>query len=452
MARILIVDDEKSMGQLLEIAFRKKAHMVETALTGNQAKRKLESQIFDLVISDIRMPDLSGLDLLEHVRRVSPETYFILITAYATVDSAVQAVNSGAYRYIIKDDKLLEELHIAVGRALTESALRSENRLLRRELSRVRVDEMVGNDPKMVEILNLIQTVGPGDSTILIVGESGTGKELVARAVHRESPRRDRAFVTINCGAFPDTLLESELFGYVRGAFTGANTNKKGLFLAAHGGTLFLDEISETSPAMQVNLLRVLQERLIRPLGATTDEPIDVRIIAATNRDLKSLVSEGKFREDLFYRISVIPIRLPPLRERKGDIEVLAKNFVERHLKRVGKPGLRLTAQVLQLLRGHDWPGNVRELEHTLEQAMALTPQGEDSIPVEKIQDALISRLAQEVQLDPEGIDFEAQIAEFEKQYLQTALVRAAGVRTRAAQLLKMSYRSFRHYAKKHSL
>ena len=452
MARILIVDDEKSLCQLLEIAFRKKGHLVETAGGGTEAKRKLEAQLFDLVISDIRMPDVSGLSLLEHVRKVSPETYFILITAYATVDSAIQAVNSGAYRYIIKDDRLIEEINLAVERALSESALRSENRLLRRELSRVQEDGIIGNNKKLKEIFNLIKTVGPGDSTILILGESGTGKELVARAIHRASLRHDKAFVTVNCGAFQDTLLESELFGYLRGAFTGAMSNKKGLFVAAHGGTLFLDEISETSPAMQVKLLRVLQERRVRPLGATNDEPVDVRIVAATNRDLKALVSEGKFRDDLFYRISVIPMRLPPLRERKDDIETLARHFVEKCSKRVGRSTMQIPTQVLQLLRGHDWPGNIRELEHTLEQAVALTPIEEDSLPVERVQEALISRLAQEVHLDTERINFEEEIARREKDYLQQALVRAAGVRTRAAELLNMSYRSFRHYAKKHQI
>ncbi len=452
MARILIVDDEKSLCQLLEIAFRKKGHLVETAGGGTEAKRKLEAQLFDLVISDIRMPDVSGLSLLEHVRKVSPETYFILITAYATVDSAIQAVNSGAYRYIIKDDRLIEEINLAVERALSESALRSENRLLRRELSRLQVDGIIGNNKKLKEIFNLIKTVGPGDSTILILGESGTGKELVARAIHRASLRHDKAFVTVNCGAFQDTLLESELFGYLRGAFTGAMSNKKGLFVAAHGGTLFLDEISETSPAMQVKLLRVLQERRVRPLGATNDEPVDVRIVAATNRDLKALVSEGKFRDDLFYRISVIPMRLPPLRERKDDIETLARHFVEKCSKRVGRSTMQIPTQVLQLLRGHDWPGNIRELEHTLEQAVALTPIEEDSLPVERVQEALISRLAQEVHLDTERINFEEEIARREKDYQQQALVRAAGVRTKAAELLNMSYRSFRHYAKKHQI
>ena len=452
MARILIVDDERSMCQLLEIAFRKDGHQVETALRGDLAKRKLESQIFDLVISDIRMPDLTGLDLLQHIRTISPETYVILITAYATIDSAVQAVNLGAYRYIIKTDKLMEELRAAVERALTESALRSENRLLRRELSRVRTDEIVGRDSKMKEVLELVQTLGPTQSTVLILGESGTGKELVARAIHKYSLRADKAFVSINCGAFPDTLLESELFGYLKGAFTDAGGNKKGIFETADGGTLFLDEISETSPAMQVKLLRVLQEKQIRPLGATEDVPVDVRIIAATNRELKTLVSEGKFREDLFYRISVIPVRLPPVRERKGDLEPLARHFTVKYSRQAGRGTLRLSAEILRLLQTHDWPGNVRELENTIEQAVALTPEKEKQLSVERVRDAVLSGVTEEVTLEPEGMDFEQRIAEIEKQYLTQALVRATGVRTKAAELLKMSYRSFRHYAQKHQI
>jgi len=452
MARILIVDDERSMCQLLEIAFRKDGHQVETALRGDLAKRKLESQIFDLVISDIRMPDLTGLDLLQHIRTISPETYVILITAYATIDSAVQAVNLGAYRYIIKTDKLMEELRAAVERALTESALRSENRLLRRELSRVRTDEIVGRDSKMKEVLELVQTLGPTQSTVLILGESGTGKELVARAIHKFSLRADKAFVSINCGAFPDTLLESELFGYLKGAFTDAGGNKKGIFETADGATLFLDEISETSPAMQVKLLRVLQEKQIRPLGATEDVPVDVRIIAATNRELKTLVSEGKFREDLFYRISVIPVRLPPLRERKGDLEPLARHFTVKYCRQAGKGTLRLHAEILRLLQIHDWPGNVRELENTIEQAVALTPEKEKQLSVERVRDAVLSGVTEEVTLEPEGMDFEQRMAEIEKQYLTQALVRATGVRTKAAELLKMSYRSFRHYAQKHQI
>lgn len=452
MARILIVDDERSMCQLLDIAFRKDGYQVETALRGDLAKRKLESQIFDLVISDIRMPGLTGLDLLQHIRTISPETYVILITAYATIDSAVQAVNLGAYRYIIKTDKLIEDLRAAVEKALTESALRSENQLLRRELSRVRTDEIVGRDSKMKEVLELVHTLGPTQSTVLILGESGTGKELVARAIHKSSLRADKAFVSINCGSFPDTLLESELFGYLKGAFTDAGGNKKGIFETADGGTLFLDEISETSPAMQVRLLRVLQEKQIRPLGATEDVPVDVRIIAATNRELKTLVSEGKFREDLFYRISVIPVRLPPLRDRKGDLESLARHFAVKYCRQAGRGTLRLSAEILRLLQTHDWPGNVRELENTIEQAVALTPEKEKQLSVERVRDAVLAGVTEEVTLEPEGMDFEQRIAEIEKQYLTQALVHATGVRTKAAELLKMSYRSFRHYAQKHKI
>jgi two-component system, NtrC family, response regulator PilR len=314
MARLLIVDDEKSICQVLEIAFRKEGHMIETISSGQAAKKKIESQVYDIIISDIRMPDLTGIELLEHARETRNPAAFILITAVPTMPTAIQALNLGAYRYVIKTDKLVDELKIVVDRVLQDLALREENTRLRRELLRVFAHEnIVGHSQKIANILEMVRTVGPTTSTILITGESGTGKELVARAIHEASARREKAFVSINCGAFPETLLESELFGYLRGAFTGADSNKKGIIESANGGTLFLDEIGETSPGMQVKLLRVLQERLVRPLGGVQDISVDVRLIASTNRDLKSMVAANQFREDFYYRISVIPIHVPPV-------------------------------------------------------------------------------------------------------------------------------------------
>ncbi|MBZ5516934.1 MAG: sigma-54 dependent transcriptional regulator, partial [Acidobacteriia bacterium] len=291
---MLIVDDEKSLCQLLEIAFRQDGHVVETVSSGKTALTKLATQVYDLIISDIRMPDISGIELLEEASTSRNPAAFILITAVPTVSTAVQALNLGAYRYVIKTDKLVEELRLVTARALEELALREENVRLRRELLRVFAqNNIIGHSRKIEAILEMVRTVAPTTSTVLITGDSGTGKELVARAIHEASPRREKAFISINCGAFPETLLESELFGYFKGAFTGADANKKGIIEAANGGTLFLDEIGETSLSMQVKLLRVLQERKVRPLGGTVDVPVDVRLIASTNRDLKAMVSAG---------------------------------------------------------------------------------------------------------------------------------------------------------------
>src|SRR5579864_472963 len=325
MAQLLIVDDERSICELLEITFRKEGHRVDIAASGEAAKRRLESQIYDIVISDIRMPDMTGVELLQYAKEVSPGSVFILITGVPTLGTAIDAVNFGADRYVIKGDKLLDELKPAVKQVAENLKLKKEAGILRREIRRLTgLDHIIGTSPKMRAIFDLIQTIAPQSSRVLITGESGTGKELVARAIHENSARKDAPFITINCGAFPETLLESELFGYVKGAFTGANQNKRGLFEVADGGTIFLDEISEMTLAMQVKLLRVLQERTVRPVGGTSEIAIDVRVIAATNRDLDKAVAENLFREDLYYRLNVIPIRVPRLRERREDIPLLA--------------------------------------------------------------------------------------------------------------------------------
>jgi two-component system response regulator PilR (NtrC family) len=456
MARLLVVDDEKSLCQLLEIAFRKDGHLVETVTSGQAAKKKMDSQVYDLIISDIRMPDLSGIDLLEYASQTRNPAAFLLITAVPTMTTAIQALNLGAYRYVIKTDKLVEELKLVVNRALEELALREENLRLRRELLRVfALQNIVGRSRQMESILEMVRTVAPTTSTVLITGESGTGKELVARAIHEASLRRDKSFVSINCGAFPETLLESELFGYLKGAFTGADSNRKGIIESAHGGTLFLDEIGETSPSMQVKLLRVLQERMVRPLGGTIDVPVDVRLIASTNRDLKAMVADGSFREDFYYRISVIPIHVPPLRERTDDIEVLARHFLHKFSLQMGKPLNDFDRETLDLLKHYAWPGNVRELENTIEHAVAVSTDREGLVHAAQLPEAVTGvALTGErmIQIPKEGVDLEARVAHVEKQYLQAALHAAGGVRSRAAELLHMSYRSFRHYAKKYGI
>ncbi len=460
LVHILVVDDERSICELLEITFRKEGHRVEVAHSVDAAKRKLESQIFDIIISDVRMPGATGVDLLKFTKEISPNSFFLLITGVPTVETAIAAINSGADRYVIKDHELVDQLRRAVKEVAESLKWKKEAGYLRRELRRLTgLDNIIGQSPKMRAIFDLIQTIAPQTSRVLITGESGTGKELVARAIHENSLRASAPFITINCGAFPETLLESELFGYMKGAFTGASENRQGLFQAAHGGTLFMDEIGNMSLTMQVKLYRVLQEGKVRPIGSTEEIDVDVRIIAATNKEFEKEIAEGRFREDLYYRLSVIPIQLPALRERREDIPLLARHFLERFRKSMEKPIGGLSPETVRRLESYDWPGNVRELENTMERAVALETGPEISLRVlpDRIagyaSPALGGAAATvEASLPTEGLDFEKEIAETERKYLQAALEKSHGVRTKAADLLKISYRSFRHYAKKHNL
>ena len=460
MAHLLVVDDERSICELLEITFRKEGHRVEVASSVEAARRKLESSIFDIVISDIRMPGASGVDLLKFTKEAAPSTVFLLITGVPTVETAIAAVNAGADRYVIKDHDLVDQLRRAVRQVDETLKLKKEAGYLRRELHRLTGQEnIIGQSPQLRAIFDMIQSVGPQSSRVLITGESGTGKELVARAIHENSQRKDRPFVTIDCGAFPETLLESELFGYVRGAFTGANDNHSGLFQAADGGTLFMDEIGNMPLSMQVKLYRVLQEGKIRPLGSTEESDVDVRVIAATNKNLEKEIAEGRFRDDLFYRLSVIPMHLPPLRERRDDIPLLVRSFLERLRKSMNKTVEGIEPEAMRLLEAYDWPGNVRELENTMERCIALEtgPRVTVSVLPEKItrserppatQVSTTGRRA----IPEGGIDLEKQIQEMEQGYIEEALRISDGVGTRAAELLRMTYRSFRHYSKKYNL
>jgi two-component system response regulator PilR (NtrC family) len=459
-AHILVVDDEKSICELLEITFRKEGHKVEVANSVEGAKRKLESQIFDIVISDVRMPGEGGVDLLKFAKEVSPDSFFLLITGVPTVETAIAAINAGADRYVIKDHELVDQLRRAVKEVAESLKWKKEAGYLRRELRRLTgLDNIIGQSGKMRSIFELIQTVAPQSSRVLITGESGTGKELVARAIHENSMRSQAPFITINCGAFPETLLESELFGYMKGAFTGANENRQGLFQAAHGGTLFMDEIGNMSLTMQVKLYRVLQEGKVRPLGSTEETDVDVRVIAATNKEFEKEIAEGRFREDLYYRLSVIPVQLPPLRDRKEDIPLLARHFLESFRKSMEKNVEGVSPEAMRKLEAYDWPGNVRELENTMERAVALETTGEITLRVlpDRIAgysgnsaDGMIATDGR--QFPNEGLDFEKEIAETERRYLMAALEKSGGIRTKAADLLKITYRSFRHYAKKHNL
>ncbi len=459
MPHILVVDDEKSIGELLEITFRKEGHRVEVVHSVEAAKRKLESQIFDIIISDIRMPGESGVDLLKFAKEISPGSFFLLMTALPALDTAIAALNSGADRYVIKGHSLVDQLRLAVHEVSESLKWKKEAGYLRRELRRLTgLDNIIGQSPNMRAIFDMIQTVAPQTSRVLITGESGTGKELVARAIHENSVRAQAPFITINCGAFPEALLESELFGYMKGAFTGANENRQGLFQAAHGGTLFMDEIGNMSLTMQVKLYRVLQEGKVRPIGSTEESDVDVRIIAATNKEFEKEIAEGRFREDLYYRLSVIPIQVPPLRERRDDIPLLARHFLERFRKTMEKPIEAISSEAMTRLESYDWPGNVRELENTMERAVALETGREISLKVLPDRIAGYSQSSigvpegQAAGFPVDGLDFEKEIAAAERRYLQAALEKAGGVRTRASELLKISYRSFRHYAKKHNL
>lgn len=453
MATLLIIEDEP-IGESLTVAFSHDNYDVTLSVSGRHAREQLERQLFDIIVCDVTLPDANGIELLEHVRQVSPDSVFVLMTGKEQPrEVIIRALNLGADRYIVKSDRTVEEVGAVVRRAEEYIRTRRERELFRRAARELARDNIIGQSRSLRAVLETADAVAPTPSTVLITGESGTGKELVARRIHDVSPRYDRPFVTINCGAFPETLLESELFGYVKGAFTGASQSKEGLFQAAHGGTILLDEIGEMGLPMQVKLLRVLQEGKLRPLGTTEERSVDVRIIAATNRDLQQMVAEKAFRQDLYYRISVIPLHVPPLRERPDDIPLLALHFLRRYSGRMGKSLRGISESAQAALRRYSWPGNVRELENVIERAVAL--ESGDEVGLSSLTDVVsrISAPAAGKDLIPEtGLDLQKHIAEQERAYLLAALQRAEGVRTKAAELLGMSYRSFRHYAKKYKV
>ena len=449
----MIVDDEQSYRQLLSLIFSGEGHRVRTAENGRHALGLLYQEPADLIISDVRMPDMDGISLLSAARETAPDVGFVLMTAFATVETARDAFKLGADDFIQKPFDV-EELKVIVRKTLDKQALLTENRAFKRaQRERGSLKNIIGHSERMQAVFQMIETVAEVQSTVLITGESGTGKELVARAIHDCSNRAEKPFISINCGAFTETLLESELFGYVKGAFTGANTNRKGLFEAANKGTIFLDEIGEMSPPMQVKLLRVLQERKVRPVGAHEEIPFDTRVTAATNRDLTAMVKEGTFREDLFYRVSVIPIHLPPLRERREDIRELAVHFVTKFAEAAGREVV-LGEKAAQLLENYSWNGNVRELEHTIERAVALERTGE--IQPERLPDHLTNynpaRINAEFLFPENGIDLTAHLEQLEKVYVLDALKRTGGNQTKAADLLKMTVRSLRHLLDKHDI
>ncbi|TYO99941.1 two-component system response regulator PilR (NtrC family) [Geothermobacter ehrlichii] len=450
--RILIVDDEESMREFLGIMLSREGYDVESAQDGGQGIDMLRRGNFDLVITDIQMPRVDGFGVLKHVLEHLPETIVIMITAFSSTEQAVEAMKLGAYDYITKPFKN-DEIRLIVKNALERRELRRENRQLRRELQdRYSFHNLIGKSKAMRVVYDLVEKVAGSRVNVLITGESGTGKEMVARAIHFSSDRAGEAFVPINCGAIPENLLESELFGHEKGSFTGAVQRKEGLFEVAAGGTLFLDEIGELPPMMQVKLLRVLQDREIRRVGGTKNISVDVRIIAATNKDLESEVAEGRFREDLFYRLNVIRIDLPPLRQRREDIPLLINHFFEKY---TGRPMPQIDDTAMRHLLDYAWPGNIRELENVVERCTVLgTADGPltcDALP-EQMLNAGRGRSESLTDIPENGLDLERYLADIEKEILLKALDRTGGVRKKAAELLGISFRSMRYRLAKFGL
>ena len=445
---ILVVDDELSMREFLQIMLQKQGYQVATASQGEEALALLDRKNFDLVICDIMMPRVDGMQVLRQVKEADPQAQVVMITAFASTESAVEAMKLGAYDYITKPFKV-DEIKLVIANALERSRLVRENVRLRQELKvRYSFENLIGASPPMLEVYELIRQVAPTRSNILISGESGTGKELVAKAIHFLSPRKEKPFITVNCGAIPGELMESELFGHKKGAFTGAYQHKKGLFEIADQGTVFLDEIGEIPPPIQVKLLRAIQDKTFKAVGGLEDVSVDVRVIAATNRNLEAAVAQGQFREDLYYRLNVISLRVPPLRERKEDIPLLAQHFLDQYSKELGKSVKKISREAEALLQAYDYPGNVRELENIIERAVAL--EKSDAILPETLPEFLRhppespAALA-EVGFPEQGLSLDATMEEIERRLLTEALRRTGGVKKDAAELLGISFRSFRY-------
>ncbi len=456
--QILVVDDERSMRDFLSIFLKKKGYEVTCASSGEEALQLMGNQAPDLVISDIRMPGMDGMSLLREAKNKKVPCEFIVITAFSNTADAIVAMNEGAYDYINKPFKL-DEIEITIKRALEKRSIEDENIKLKQELSKRHPhSNIIGKSEAITRIFDLINQVADTKTTILIAGESGTGKELVARAVHETSSRHNEPFVTINCGAIPAELMESELFGHVKGSFTGAIRDKEGLFTAASNGTLFLDEVSELPLALQVKLLRALQERKVQPVGGMVEIPIDTRVIAATNRDLLEAVDKNRFREDLYYRLNVIQIKLPPLRERKDDIPLLVQHFIERFCKESGRERLRISEAAMMILQSHRFPGNVRELSNLIERAVAL--ETTEQIRPKSLPNALlelhinkpqeIGTHSHDTEIDiGKGVNLDEILDNRERELIGKALDYTSGVKKDAARLLGISFRSLRYRLKK---
>ena len=448
---ILVVDDELSMRELLEYLLVKEGYQVTCAESGTRAVEMLGEDRYDLMICDIRLGDITGLDVLRASKAKNPDTVVIMISAYVTTEVAVEAMNEGAYDYVPKPFDN-DELKATVANALEMKTLEQEKETVDDQLKKnIHFSRIVGNSPAMEHIFNLIRQVAPTRTNVLVTGESGTGKELIARAIHDESERSVKPFVAINCGGIPENLMESELFGHMKGSFTGATQDKKGLFAAAHKGTVFLDEIGELSMPLQVKLLRVVQEKSFKPVGSNEDIEVDCRIISATNKKLAKEVIEGRFREDLFYRLNVIEIKVPPLRERKGDLKALAQHFLDKYSREMGKEIKKLSSYAVDLMNKYDFPGNVRELENLMERSVALTSTNiilPESLALSVHKRRWIEGVeGKRYDLDDvaKGIALDVVLREIEYAYLHKALEISDGNKNRAAELLGITFRSFRH-------
>jgi two-component system response regulator PilR (NtrC family) len=443
-AKILIVDDETSMRNLFSIMLKKEGYDVDAAEDGSAAMSLLDSKIYDLVITDIMMPKMKGTELLKKVKEVHPETVVIMITAYASTESAVEAMKEGAYDYITKPFSV-EEIKVIIRNALEKGRLERENIFLKRELDKgYSFESIIGFSPVMHKVFDMIERVSQTKTNILISGESGTGKELVARAIHNKSQRKNRPFVVINCGGIPENLLESDLFGHVKGAFTGAVVHKEGLFEVADTGTIFLDEVGELTAPIQVKLLRAIQERTFKRVGGTEDISVDVRIIAATNKDLEHEVIGGKFREDLYWRLKVIEMRLPPLRDRKEDIPLLAEHFLKKFSAEQGKEIKKISTYALEVLKEYSFPGNVRELENIIERSVAL--EHSNIVLPESLALSVYkwngdhNQTKKTTDILTKGFSMERHIEGLEKELITEALMRSGGRKKDAAVILGISY------------
>ncbi len=453
MDTILIIDDEKSLLDLLSVVFKKEGYAVKTSLSAPKAFEILEKGDVDLVITDIKMPETNGMDVLKYVRKDHPEVPVVMITAYGSINQAVEALKAGALDYVVKPFDV-EELKIIVDRGLASTRLKQENVLLKKDLKdRYSFEHMIGKSRAMQEIFTLIEKIASTDSTVLITGDSGTGKEMAARAIHYQGGRREGQFVSINCAALPENLLESELFGHAKGSFTGATSDKKGMFEVAQRGTLFLDEVAEMSPWTQVKLLRALQERTVRRVGGTEEIPVDVRIIAATNQELKKRIQEGKFREELFYRLNVISFDMPPLRKRVEDIPLLVSHFLQKYCEKMGKKPKRFTPEVIGILESYPWPGNIRELENVIERIVAI--EDRETVTAGCLPQDILS--PQKMQLETQylfepGFDLMSFLDTMTKKYINQALAASGGSIQKAAPLLGISYRTMRYLIGKYEL
>jgi two-component system response regulator PilR (NtrC family) len=450
MARILVVDDDQGMREFLEIMLTREGYRVSTAGDAGKALGRCRKEKFDLIITDLKMPKMDGIGFLREVKELAPETMVILITAYASGETAVTAMKEGAYDYIEKDFAI-EDLKRIVRNALAAKGVKRDDALFIKEMEEaLGFGKMVGNSREMVKVYATIKKVADTPANVLILGESGTGKELVAQAIHENSSRRNMPFVVINCGGIPENLLESELFGYIKGAFTGAYSDKAGLFEIAHGGTIFLDEIAELPPLLQVKLLRVVQEKTFRRIGGSEDIRVDVRIISATNQSLTDNVKTGTFREDLYYRLNVIPLHLPPLRERKEDIPVLTKHFIEKYSREFGKEVKTISTYALELLMQYPFPGNIRELENIIERSIALETSNiilpENLVLSKEMGQGQAAAIPE---MTDAGLNLNEELAKFEKGLIERALEKAGGSKARAAELLRISYDSLHYRSEK---